>query len=126
MKLKRIAALLAAASLCIGLAACGKKAAEETTADKEDAAKNTSITLTESWEFDSGFYPVVSTANSSNYGITYWTHNFYDTLVKYNTDGEIVGALAESWEINNNGKTYTFKYATALSFPTEATSHPQL
>lgn len=116
MKLKRIAALLAAASLCIGLAACGKKTAEETTADTDDAAKSTSITLTESWEFDSSFYPVVSTANSSNYGITYWTHNFYDTLVKYSTDGEIVGALAESWDVSDDGKTYTFKIRDGVKF----------
>ena len=39
MKLKRIAALLVAASFCIGLAACGKPTTEETTSGTDDAVK---------------------------------------------------------------------------------------
>ena len=96
MKLKQIAPFLTAAALCLGLAACSSETSGNSgkaSADSGEKAKNTGITLTESWEFDSGFYPVVSTANASNYGITYWTHNFYDTLVKYNTDPD-----GDNWE----------------------------
>ncbi len=125
MKLKRIAAVLTVASLCLGLTACGTKTEEVASAPAaEETAKNTNVTLTESWEFDSGFYPVVSTANSSNYGITYWTHNFYDTLVKYNESGEIVGSIAESWDVSEDGMTYTFKLRDGVKFSdgTELTS----
>ncbi|MCR5388298.1 MAG: peptide ABC transporter substrate-binding protein, partial [Lachnospiraceae bacterium] len=125
MKLKRIAAVLTVASLCLGITACGTKTEEVASAPAvEETAKNKNVTLTESWEFDSGFYPVVSTANSSNYGITYWTHNFYDTLVKYNESGEIVGSIAESWDVSEDGMTYTFKLRDGVKFSdgTELTS----
>lgn len=112
MNNKKILAALTAVTLCISLASCGNKAAET----DEPISQSKSITLTESWEFDSGFYPVVSTANASNYGITYWTHNFYDTLVKYTPDGEIVGSLAESWEVSGDGLTYTFKLRDGVKF----------
>lgn len=120
MKLKRIALFVTAAALCLALASCRNETtggnSGQTSNDSGEKTKNTSITLTESWEFDSGFYPVVSTANSSNYGITYWTHNFYDTLVKYDPAGKIIGSIAESWDISEDGKTYTFKLREGVKF----------
>ena len=63
------------------------------------AEADRSITVTENWTFDAGFYPVLSPSTSTNYGIAYWTRNFYQTLVTYDEAGEIVGELAESWMV---------------------------
>ncbi|MBQ8688179.1 MAG: peptide ABC transporter substrate-binding protein [Ruminococcus sp.] len=113
MKTKRITAALTAAMLCLSLAACSNETAENS-GTEGDAPKT--ITLTENWDFESGFYPVITPSNTTNYGIIYWTHNFYDTLVKYTPEGELVGSLAESWEISEDGLTYTFKIREGVKF----------
>ncbi len=115
MKTKRIMAALTAAALCLSLAACSGKTENESSTNSESDAPKT-ITLTENWDFESGFYPVVTPSNTTNYGIIYWTHNFYDTLVKYTPEGELVGSLAESWTISEDGLTYTFKIREGVKF----------
>ena len=82
----RVLTLALAFVMMLGLSGVGHAAAE---ADR-------SITVTENWTFDAGFYPVLSPSTSTNYGIAYWTRNFYQTLVAYDETGEIVGELAES------------------------------
>ncbi len=74
-----------------------------------------SITLCESWGFDSGFYPLLHAGNASNFGISYWGHNFYDTLVKYE-NGEYKGSIADKWEISEDGKEYTFTLKNGILF----------
>lgn len=82
--------------------------------DTNDTVKN--VTLCESWGFDSsGFYPMVHGGNASNYGISYWGHNFYDTLVKYE-NGEYKGSIADKWEISDDGKEYTFTLKKGILF----------
>lgn len=108
MKIKTIISAFTAAAIALSMCACSNN--EQTT---ETGAK--SVTLTESYTFDIGFYPIVTAESSQNHGITYWTHNFYQTLVKYE-DGEITGDLAESWDISGNGLTYTFKLKKGLKF----------
>ena len=73
------------------------------------------IVLAESWSFPS-LYPVISPESGSNFGISYWTMCFYDTLVTYTAEGEIVGSLAESWEVSDDGLTYTFKLREGVLF----------
>lgn len=82
--------------------------------DTDDTVRN--VTLCESWGFDSsGFYPMVHGGNASNYGISYWGHNFYDTLVKYE-NGEYKGSIADKWEISGDGKEYTFTLKKGILF----------
>lgn len=113
MKLKRFAATIFAALLCFNLAACSNQSDEPAEAENDEPK---SIVLTESWDFESGFYPVITPSNATHYGIIYWTHNFYDTLVKYTPDGELVGSLAESWDISDDGLVYTFKIREGIKF----------
>ena len=80
------------------------------------AETDRNITVTESWTFDAGFYPVLSPSTSINYGIAYWARNFYQTLVAYDEDGQIVGELAESWTVSDDGLVYTFALRDGVKF----------
>lgn len=111
MRYKKILFLTMAALMCFGLTACGRQADSERV-----QAIPTSISLTESWEFTSGFYTILSAANSSNYGATYWNRNFYNTLVCYDDAGEIKGELAEAYDISDDGLTYTFHLRKEVKF----------
>lgn len=115
MKLKNI---LLVAAICFLLIGCGKKANDLAVENIEQSDKitPTSIALTESWDFASGFYPIISPANSNNHGITYWSRNFYNTLVSYNDNFEIQGELAKDYEISDDGLTYTFYLREGIKF----------
>ena len=53
---------------------------------------------------------------SSTYGAGFWSRNFYNTLVSYDDNGKIQGELAETWEISDDGKTYTFHLRDGVKF----------
>lgn len=74
------------------------------------------ITLCESWNFDSGFFTVLSPNNiGSNYGPLNYLCNFYETLVQYE-NGKVVPGLAESWNISEDGLVYTFNLNKGIKF----------
>lgn len=131
MKSKSIFTVLALAA-CLALGGCANTEGQQSPAsdgtqnssseqqssvpdnDTDDTVRN--VTLCESWGFDSsGFYPMVHGGNASNYGISYWGHNFYDTLVKYE-NGEYKGSIADKWEISGDGKEYTFTLKKGILF----------
>ena len=129
MKMKKLFAAAAAFAICANMAACGSShestdAVSETDGAEASAAADSStdtsaesknVTLCESWTFDAGFYAVVHGGMSSNYGISYWGHNFYDTLVVYE-NGEYKGSLAEKWEVSDDGRKYTFTLRDGIKF----------
>jgi peptide/nickel transport system substrate-binding protein len=43
-------------------------------------------------------------------------HNVFEGLTRIDRSGEVVPALAESWEISDDGKIYTFKLHTGVKF----------
>ncbi|MFR1481220.1 MAG: ABC transporter substrate-binding protein [Hydrogeniiclostridium mannosilyticum] len=112
MKLKSFAALMMAGVMTLGLCACNS-----TTPDASDANTDpVSITTTESWDFSTGFYPAMSPATSNGtYGFTYYARNCYDTLVN-REGGEFKAGLAESWDISDDGLTYTFHLKEGVKF----------
>lgn len=132
MKLKRFLYAAIAGILCLGLAACGSTgaisdadqpgpdgspgASGDPSGSGDALAEETVVTLTENWDFSSGFYPIITSSNTNNYGSTYWEQNFYDTLVCYDENGEIQGGLAESWVANDDGLTYTFTLRDGVKF----------
>ena len=73
--------------------------------------------MAESWDFQY-FYTIITpeVSSSSGYDITYYLTSFYDTLFEYNTDGEVVGVLAEDWSMSEDGKTYTFQIKQGVKF----------
>lgn len=65
---------------------------------------------------DETTYPALSSANSNGtMGFTYYARNCYDTLVTREGE-EIVPALAETWEISDDGLTYTFHLKEGVKF----------
>jgi peptide/nickel transport system substrate-binding protein len=42
--------------------------------------------------------------------------NVFEGLTRINENGEVLPALASSWEISDDGKTYTFKLAEGVTF----------
>ena len=42
--------------------------------------------------------------------------NVFEGLTRFSSDGSVIPRLAESWEISEDGKTYTFKLRSGVSF----------
>lgn len=117
MKLKKLLAFGLALVMCLAMAACGAnpdEKPEESTSQTD--AEPVSITVTENWDFSVGFYPVITPMVSSTYGAGFWSRNFYNALVSYDDNGKIQGELAETWEISDDGKTYTFHLRDGVKF----------
>ncbi len=109
-KLGSLIALMLAFAVCFsGIGFCGTAAAD----GEPDSGRT--VVLAESWSFPS-LYPVISPETSVNFGIAYWTMNFYDTLVRYDENSEIIGWLAESWDISDDGMSYTFHLRDGVKF----------
>jgi nickel transport system substrate-binding protein len=112
MKLKKLFSALLSAAIIFSLAACTSPPQQHQ--DGQQAAVH--LNIPESWGFES-FYPIITPANSSSgYGITYYLTNFYDTLVQYNENDELTGALAEKWSMNADGTIYTFNLREGIKF----------
>lgn len=91
-----------------------------------EPAEPKTVALCESWDFESGFFTPLHPGNSAGgYGISYYLANLYETLVEVK-DGEIIPGLAESWEVSDDGLTYTFhlkknvKFSDGTDFNAEA------
>ena len=121
MRMKRITAALTAAVMAVSLATCSNNAdpvgesSQPSQTDTESQAVH--LNLAESWDFQY-FYTIITpeVSSSSGYDITYYLTSFYDTLFEYNTDGEVVGVLAEDWAMSEDGKTYTFQIKQGVKF----------
>lgn len=112
MKLKSLAALMMAGVMALGLCACNSTTPDTSGSDSTPV----SITTTESWDFSTGFYPAMSPATSNGtYGFTYYARNCYDTLV-VRENGEFKAGLAETWDISDDGLTYTFHLKEGVKF----------
>ena len=114
MKLKSLAALMMAGVMALGLCACTNSGTpdDSSTPDTSEVAdaEPVSITTTESWDFSTGFYPALSAGSSNGtMGFTYYARNCYDTLV-VREGSEFKGGLAETWDISDDGLTYTFHH----------------
>ena len=121
MRMKRITAALTAAVMAVSLAACSNNAdpvGESSQPSQTDTGSQAvHLNLAESWDFQY-FYTIITpeVSSSSGYDITYYLTSFYDTLFEYNTDGEVVGVLAEDWAMSEDGKTYTFQIKQGVKF----------
>lgn len=114
MNFKRALSMVLAAAMCTALAACGEQANNQQSEESEGTSKN--VVLTESWDFSSSFYPVVTESSANNYGSNYWNRNFYNTLMCYDDQGNIQGELADTYEVSEDGMTYSFHIREGVKF----------
>lgn len=126
MKFKRLTAGLLSAVMAFGLAACssnngaseanGTNNANEVSNTQEAGQEPVHLNLAESWGFEYFYTVITPEVTSSGYDLTYWLPSFYDTLVEYDSNGELSGVLAESWSMSEDGCTYTFKIRQGIQF----------
>lgn len=117
MKRHKFLALTLIGALGLGLVGCGGGGEEAASVTAETSAEPVHITTTESWDFSSGFYPAVAPGSTgSGYDFVYYIRNCYDTLVTRDAEGNYQPALAESWNISEDGLTYTFHLREGVTF----------
>lgn len=109
---RKAAVLLGGLLLMFALTACSGSGDQKATAGQssDDSASAKSITM--SWPRDIG------TMNPHTYNPSqlFAQSMLYEPLVSYGKDGKLEPALAESWEISEDGKTYTFKLRQNVKF----------
>ena len=113
---RRIPAMLGGCIAALALAACSQQgAAPSATASGDQPAANASTgpsRLVFAMARNAG--PLNPHLYSPNQ--MYAQEMVYESLVKYTKDGKVVPWLAESWEISEDGKAYTFKLRTDVKF----------
>lgn len=100
-KMKKIASLILCLALVVGMTSCGKKTDEGQSGDKPVVVYCAQL-MTSLNSFTTASYP--------DY---YIATNVYETLVTINDDGSVEPCLAESWDIDESGTTYTFHLVDA-------------
>ena len=114
---RRIPAMLGGCIAALALAACSQQgAAPSATASGDQPAAASASTgpsrLVFAMARNAG--PLNPHLYSPNQ--MYAQEMVYESLVKYTKDGKVVPWLAESWEISEDGKAYTFKLRTDVKF----------
>lgn len=123
MKIKRFIAMLLSVIMALSLAACSSTDtdAEDTPSGNEVTQSNAPqepihLNLAESWGFEYFYTVITPDVTSSGYDLTYWLPSFYETLVKYDENGNLSGVLAEDWSMSDDGMVYTFKIRQGIKF----------
>lgn len=112
--MKRLLTFVMALCMACGLAACSSSENGVDTSDVANESKT--VALCESWDFASGFFTPLHPGNSAGgHGASYYLPNMYETLVQVQ-NGEIVPSLAESWDVSDDGLTYTFHLKENVKF----------
>ena len=95
--LKRMTALILILVMVLSLAACGG-------GDKDNEAKDT-LVFGSSWADATSLDPALDGSSKSMYIIC----QLYDPLFYYDDEDGIIPAIAESYEISEDGMEYTIK-----------------
>ncbi len=113
--LRRGISLLMAGVCCVGmLTACGKSAETNASSSESSAAAETTGEARDELVFVN--YRDIRDLNPHLYaGEMYAQSILYDTLVSVTADG-YEGCLAESWDISEDGKVYTFHIRPGVTF----------
>ena len=119
---KLIASLLAAALLAAGLAGCGGAPASSGGAAASGAASASSGAadagiaqqIVVARNKDAALVDPTQTSNATDLMTVAW--NFEGLVFPANDGTAIEGALAESWDVSEDGLTYTFHLRDGLKF----------
>jgi peptide/nickel transport system substrate-binding protein len=112
VKPTRLAAALAALSLLVTACSAGSTSSGGGTGGGDDGGGDTSLTVGLVAEPASLDFTTTDGAAIPEALL----YNVYETLVKLDQDGEIVPALAKSWEVSDDRKTYTFELVDNATF----------
>ena len=118
MQRKKVWSLLCAL-LCIMLlmAACGSEEAQ--TQDVQEAPgedATVDVPAGQGIRMAVSGNPNIDPATGSNWVAVYCYINIYDSLVMYDEEGNLIPLLAESWEMAEDGLSYTFKLKEGVKF----------
>ncbi len=107
-KLRKVTAALLILVMVFTLAACGGD-------DKEGGGEESRPLVIGT--YSGGASCILDPQMTSNYGDWQYVNQMYDTIVTTDFDGETIkDALAESWEVSDDGKTYTFHLKDGVKF----------
>ncbi|NGZ75043.1 nickel ABC transporter substrate-binding protein [Saccharibacillus alkalitolerans] len=109
---RRSAVLIGAFLLLVALTACSGKEESKATAESSAQDQASAKTITISWPRDIG------TMNPHTYNPSqlFAQSMLYEPLVSYGKNGKLEPALAESWDISEDGKSYTFHLRPNVKF----------
>lgn len=111
--MKKFLALVLALTMALSLVACGSQSSSGTSSSSGDAAVKDSIVIA----LDSD-YQTLHPANWTTTIERNIDNQIYDTLVAEDLEhpGEMVGHIAESWEISDDACCYTFHLRDGITF----------
>lgn len=105
-KWKRISATLLIFVMVFALASCGGD--DGGSSESEELVVGT---------YSEGSNCIMDPQMTSSYGDWQYVNQMYDTIVTTDFDGETIkDALAESWEVSDDGMTYTFHLKDGIKF----------
>ncbi len=105
----RILSLLLAAAMLLTLTACGGSETKET---PETRRANNELAIGLVQDLDDSLDPHKSESAATRELL----FNVYEGLVKPDADGNLVGAVAESWTLSDDRCTYTFQLREGVKF----------
>lgn len=122
-KYKSILAVLVAGAMVFSVAGCGSSSnssdsSKNETETMDSAEKNMDAKAPDN-DFVIAIEGSVSSLDPANIPDTSAiaaTRGMYEMLVAFNENGEIVGQLADSWEISDDSLTYTFHLKEGIKF----------
>lgn len=109
--MKRLLALILALVMVVSLTACGSKPQQAAANPEEESGLKDTIIFAPNTDVDT-LDPHTQNDSTSEQVVKV----LYNTLLKFGPDGEIVGDLAESWEVSEDKKTWTFKLKEGVKF----------
>lgn len=123
-KYKSILAVLLAGAMAFSMAGCGSgnkgsdstKGGTDKTAGSEAANKDAKAPDNDFVIAIEGSVSSLDPANIPDTSAISATRGMYEMLVKFDENNEIVGQLADSWEISDDSLTYTFHLKEGIKF----------
>jgi peptide/nickel transport system substrate-binding protein len=112
-KLKRIVSMVLSCAMIFSLVACGSGDSVDNSSESGGStgtgSTNTSVVI--GYQSDITDMCPWATANFTN-----CLDQIYETLVTFDENDEITGCLAESWDVSDDGMTYTFHIREGVTF----------